>query len=410
MKRSILLPEDIPLEPMQSGESGQPASDVDNESTQAAASDQNVNPIAPPDLPRPKSSKATITIATIIVFYLMYLTKAATFPLVLSVLVALPMRPVVRFLNRQLKFPKFLGALLSVSVLVGLLVATIFWVAGPAKSWMMDAPESFRKAERKMADIFASVEDIKTASEELEKITSGNGDGQSTQPTSESVDKPVPVEVKPPSFTSIVLDTTGNVVAGMVIAVSMVFMLLAFGDNFQRAAVGLLETRMDRWNAENMVAEIEKTISRYLFIYTLINVVLGCTIGTLLWLLGMPNPILWGVMAGLLNYIPFVGLLVGTVVVALVAVVTFDSIAFAMLAPAIYLGVNGIEANLITPCILGRGMRLNVILIFVSIVIGGWMWGVGGAIIAVPILAAAKIVCDHHEPLHNFGVLLGAPD
>ena len=132
---------------------------------------------------------------------------------------------------------------------------------------------------------------------------------------------------------------------------------------------------------------------------TIINIVLGLVIGVTLWLLGVPNAPLWGVMAALLNYVPFVGLLVGTAVVLIVSLLTFDTIGQAVLPAIAYWFINTVEANLITPAVLGRSMSMNPVAILIWMMLWGWLWGLSGAILAVPLLAMVKIACDEVEPL-----------
>lgn len=361
------------------------------------------------DPPSHRSSQVpTVVIAALLSLHALYVARAAFFPLVTALLIALPLRPLVRLLRTRLRIPSFFGALICVVSLVGIGSASTFWLMGPAKEWIREAPATFKQVETKLAGVFESVEQIEEASDELGKIASGGGDEDSEIQGTES--KPMQVEIKPRSFVSTLLNTTSNFIAGVSICIGMVFILLAFGDNFQRAAVRLLPDRPGRRNALEMMEEIENVVSNYLLTYTCINIGLGIVLGSVMWLLGLPNPILWGVMACVLNFVPFVGLILGTGVVGVVALVTFDSVAYAMLAPLLYLAINGLEANCVTPGILGRRMQLNVIPIFISIVLIGWMWGIGGAIVAVPLLALGKIFCDHYAPLHRIGELLGTAD
>ena len=114
-----------------------------------------------------------------------------------------------------------------------------------------------------------------------------------------------------------------------------------------------------------------------------------------MYLLGLPNPPLWGVMAGLLHFIPFLGSLIGISIVTMVAAGTLDSLAMIVLVPAIYLGLNLIQEYLIVPIILGRRLLLNPVAVFLWLIFWGWLWGVPGVLMAVPLLAVLKIVCDH---------------
>jgi predicted PurR-regulated permease PerM len=124
-----------------------------------------------------------------------------------------------------------------------------------------------------------------------------------------------------------------------------------------------------------------------------------------MWALGLPTPVLWGVMAALLNFIPFAGATVGAMVVFLVALLQFD-LSYACLAPAIYVFVNVIESYWVTPALLGKSMSLNPVVILLSITLWGWMWGIGGVFMAVPLLVVLKIICDNVETLTPLGRMM----
>jgi predicted PurR-regulated permease PerM len=133
-------------------------------------------------------------------------------------------------------------------------------------------------------------------------------------------------------------------------------------------------------------------------------------VGTGMFLIGMPNPVLWGVIAALLNFIPYIGALLGVALVALIAFVTFDTIWMALLAPFIYLTCTTIEGQIVTPLILGRRLEMNTVAIFLAIAFWGWLWGIAGALIAVPLLVTVKVFADHVEGLAALGEFLAARD
>jgi predicted PurR-regulated permease PerM len=139
----------------------------------------------------------------------------------------------------------------------------------------------------------------------------------------------------------------------------------------------------------------------------MINIGLGVVVSVVLWLMGVPNPGIWGLMTTIFNYIPFVGQAVAGAVIGFVALLTFDSIGYAALVPAVFYSIAAIEGNIITPALLGRSMRLNPILVLVSLLCWGWLWGISGAALAVPILAMLKIGCDRFECTRAVGTLLG---
>ncbi|MGB5833684.1 MAG: AI-2E family transporter [Thiohalocapsa sp.] len=148
-------------------------------------------------------------------------------------------------------------------------------------------------------------------------------------------------------------------------------------------------------------------MSSYLLTTSGINFVLGILIGLAMWLIGLPNPVLWGAMAACLNYIPYVGTIIGGLIVFFVGLISFDAPGQAIWAPLIYFSINAIEGYLITPTVLGRSISLSPLAIILSLAIWGWLWGIGGLLLAVPILAATKIACDHIKPLQPLAQLLG---
>jgi predicted PurR-regulated permease PerM len=155
--------------------------------------------------------------------------------------------------------------------------------------------------------------------------------------------------------------------------------------------------------------QIEQSVSRYLFTITLINVGQGVAVGTAMWLIGLPSPALWGAMACVLTFIPFIGATIGLAVVFLVALMEFETAAQALWAPALYALIGTIQGQLITPTVLGRRMSLNPVMVLLSLIFWGWMWGIGGAILAVPILAIVTATCCNIERLKPLGEFLSAP-
>lgn len=343
----------------------------------------------------PGVTRMCLLILTILaVLYTAYFAKAVLMPITLAVVISIVLRPIVAGL-RKLGVPRGVSAaLLLVGVLCGF-AAGFFFLTEPAKEWVAKAPETLSEVQSRFRDAAESLALLQQAKERVDEITAVPGE-----------EKPVAVRLEQPALTSQLLNTTGSYAASVAIASSLLFFLLASGDRFVEKTVEVIPTWEAKWDVVLIIRDIEKKISLYLGAITLINAGLGVTIGLGLWALGMPNPILWGALAGLLNFIPFAGLAIGTAMVGLTAIVTFESLSYALLAPAIYLTANGIEANFVTPAILGRSIDLNPVMILLAVFLGGWIWGVTGIFLAVPLLLIARIVCEHYDSLNPVAIYL----
>jgi predicted PurR-regulated permease PerM len=163
----------------------------------------------------------------------------------------------------------------------------------------------------------------------------------------------------------------------------------------------------DKKNAVEIAHAIESQISSYLATIAIINFCLGVAIGVAMALWGMPNPILWGVMGGLLNFIPYLGALIGVSVITLVAFTHFDLPSYGVLVPLTYYLLTAFEGYFVTPILLGRRLILNPVVIFLGFIFWGWLWHIPGMLLAVPILAVFKIFCDHIKPLEPVGEFMG---
>jgi predicted PurR-regulated permease PerM len=330
------------------------------------------------------------------ILYTLYFARPVLLPVVLAVLLAYLLRPAVRTLSRTgLPTPIAAGFVLAMLVLVtGYGTSRL---AGPAADWISNAPGNLRTAERKLRGLKKPVEAVNRATEEIEKITDVDNGRE-----------PPEVQVAETPLAKTVLGQTRVFFAGAVITLFLLYFLLAAGDLLLRQLVRVLPRFHQRRTAVIISRRTERDLSTFLFTMGMINIGLGCAIGLGMHLLGMPNPILWGVMAAFLNFIPYLGPLVGVAIVSLVAVVSFDSTAHILAAPLVYFGLNAIEGSLVTPFIMGHRLKLNPIFILLSLTFWGWLWGIPGALLAVPLLATFKIICNNIELLAPVGEFLGA--
>ena len=183
---------------------------------------------------------------------------------------------------------------------------------------------------------------------------------------------------------------------------------LAPGDVFQRKLLELLPSSHTRTQLQQISDEAEELISRYLGSIVLINAGLGLATGLAMWAVGMPNPALWGTLAMAMNFVPYLGAVVTTTIIALAAIITFDEPSKFLVPPLVFLAINLLESNLLTPKLVERWLKLNAVTTFLAVIIFWALLGIPGALMAVPILVVVKVVCDHVDTLKGFGTFLGA--
>ena len=328
-------------------------------------------------------------------FYTLYLGRAFFLPIILAILLSLLLTPVVRLL-KKLRIPEALGAALVVFGLLGLLGWGVYELATPAYEWVQQAPRSLRKVESKLREFKKPMQQMSKASEQVEKITAVGG-GQE-QPK---------VAVTTETLGERVFSRATDFIANGAIMFILLYFLLAAGDMFLRKLIKVMPSLSDKKRAVEIARQIETEISAYLSTITFINVILGLAVWGIMSLIGLPNALLWGVLATVTNYIPYLGAIVMIGVLAMVGFITFDDVGQALMAPGAFIGLNLLESYFLTPMILGRRLTLNPVVIFLGLTFWGWLWGITGALLAVPIMVVLKIFCDHSETLAPIGEFLG---
>ena len=321
-------------------------------------------------------------------FYTMYFMRAMLLPLVLALLLSYLLVPLVRGLA-VIKIRPLFGAAIVLVVLIGGIVYSVSLLSEPAAGWIEKAPYSLQQLKQKLLPLKKPIEKVAQASGEIDKLTTSD----------EEQAKPQAVVVKRSALAEAFFTQGPEFVASAVVMFILLYFLLAYDGVFLAKIIRVMPRLEDKKKAVAMMRDVEHHISRYLLTITAINIGLGFAVGVTVHFLGLRNPLMWGVMVALLNYVPYLGALTGIICMTLGAVLSYDSLGYAMLFPASYLTLAVLEGNFITPFVLGRSLTLNPILILVALAFWGWMWGISGMILAVPILATFKIFCDHIEPM-----------
>ena len=320
-----------------------------------------------------------------------YVAAEIVLPLVLAVVISLLLQPAMRLLERW-HVPRLLAALLLMLAVFGTIVGLGAAIAGPASTWAAKLPEAIPRLQERLSFL---QEPINTLQRFLQQVESYG------QPTGGPA-----VSAEGSTLITKLFTGTRHFASGFFTTILFLFFLLVSGDTFLRRLVEILPSFSDKRQAVDIFQQVESDISAYLFTITLMNAAVGIATAMVMWLTGIGDPVLWGAVAFLLNFIPILGPISGAVIFLLAGLLTVDTLWQALLPAGLYLGIHLIEGQLITPMLLAKRFILNPVIVIISLVFWFWMWGAPGAILSVPMLAITKIICDRIRPLAAFGHFL----
>lgn len=347
-----------------------------------------------------KSENRTVNVAIVGMFslaiiYTLYLASDFFIPLTLAILLHLMLQPVLRCMTRT-GLPAPVAATFIMLVMMGILVTATVYLTEPIDNWFRDLPRISHELQMKVGVLREPMETVSKASEQVQQIAE----------VKSSANKDEAVVIKEPDLLQQV--AAALPVAGVQV-LSTMFLLFFFLGYSTEMRLRLLQTlgRGHQADLTELLSNVERHLSRYLATISAINLVLGVVIAAAMYAIDMPTPYLWGVMAALLNFVPYLGALIGIIVVGLVALLSFDDPTFALLAPGIYLVCNALEGQVITPAILGRRLLVSPMVIFLAVAFWAWLWGPLGALLAVPMMIVMKIVADSVPALQPIGHIIG---
>jgi len=308
--------------------------------------------------------------------YTLWTAKALILPLVLAMFLAIVLSAPVRLL-RKLHMPDVLSAGVVVLTFLMFIGSGIYFLSDPALNWINEAPQVVRNLEYKLAPI---TQKLGGATREIEQI----GETNDAAPT---------MRVTEGSLAATVVEYVSNFAAGAVVTIILVYFLLAMGRRTVIQVARAQDPESRRVYAD-IIASVQTEIAIYLQTITAINIGLGIATAAAMWATDMPSPALWGVVAGVLNFMPYLGPVITVGILSVVALLTFDTLWAIAMPPLVFLLLTTLEGQLLTPMIVGRRLTLNPLVVFLSVVAWGWLWGVAGALLAVPLVAVFKIVLD----------------
>nr|WP_238941619.1 AI-2E family transporter [Jannaschia sp. Os4] len=320
--------------------------------------------------------------------FLLPVTTAVLFYFILSA----PRRALAR-----IGIPAPVTALGVTALLIGAIVFAGIVLADPVTKFVADIPTLLERSLSSLTAPGGPLEAFAVAADATEEVVAQTGAQQ-----------PVPVEMVSDSGIAYSLVSVAPGVLGQIVfSVCLLFFLVSSGDMFTQKAVQSMDRFEDKRRTVRTVRAIEERLGNYLGAITLINVGLGVAIGAAMWWWGLPSPWLIGIMATFLNFIPFVGAVIGALVTGLVAFTGSMDLWFGLGAAGTYYLLTSIEGQFVTPTLVGRRLSLNVTMVFLSVAFFAWIWSVMGMVVAVPTLVVLKIVCDAVPRLRKLGLFLG---
>lgn len=330
-----------------------------------------------------------------------YIASDIVLPLVFAIVLKLMLQPAMRVLER-LHIPRLLAALLLILALFATIGGLGTAVSGPAGTWAAKLPQGIPRLEERLSFMQAPIDTLRRFWQKVEDV---GGMGSPSNATTPAV-APSAIPAAGQTLLMKLFTGTRSFASAFFTTVLFLFFLLVSGDIFLHRLVEILPRFSSKRQVVEISQQIESDISAYLLTITIMNAAVGIAMALVMWFGRMGDPIFWGAVAFLLNFVPILGPILGVVIFLLAGMLSSDPLWQALLPAGLYLGVHLIEGETVTPMLLARRFTLNPVLVIISLVFWFWMWSIAGAILSVPMLAVTKIVCDRIRPLAAFGHFL----
>ncbi|MGB3864118.1 MAG: AI-2E family transporter [Xanthobacteraceae bacterium] len=347
------------------------------------------------DLP---SDPIVVMLAILVVLALLctaYVAAPIVLPIVLALVLKLLFQPGMRALE-NLHLPRGLAALVLILVFFGAIVAIGAAVSGPAAEWAAKLPDGIPRLQERLKFLNDPVNTLQTFLHRIDGVFTGGAAGGGGASGS--------------AIAAMLFTGTTHFASSFFETILILFFLLVSGNTFLKRTVEILPSFKGKRQAVELSQQVEENISMYLVTITVMNAAVGLATAAAMWLVGLGDPVLWGVTAFLLNFVPIMGPLFGVGIFLLAGLLVLDPLWMAMMPAALYLAIHVVEGEIVTPMLLARRFTLNPVLVIISLIFWFWMWGVPGAILAVPMLAITKIICDGIRPLAAIGHFLSGDE
>ena len=354
-------------------------------------------PSAPRSVLHDTSQAALVALTVLAFLTALWAARTIVVPLAGALVLYLVLRPLVNWAT-HFSVPKMLSAAIILVCLLGSVAAGLNTLREPAVAWLERAPEIAFELRYKLIELREPVQKAKEASEKVEAIADlESQDGQTQE-----------VVVKEPGLLARMSSDIWQILGGLVMMTVLLYFLLASGDALLSRLIASVPHVGTRQRAERILTQVQGDVAVYLGTVSVINAALGLCLGVAFYFSGLPNPALWAVMAACLNFVPYLGALVCVVLVALISVLSFDTLAAAAVPPLAYVVFSTLEGQFVTPMLVGRRLQLNPLVVVLAVLFWTWMWGIAGALLALPMMVSIRALAQSITPLQGFAQALGS--
>ncbi|MEM8771307.1 MAG: AI-2E family transporter [Pseudomonadota bacterium] len=327
----------------------------------------------------------------------LYLARPVFIPITAAFVLSVILAPATEWLRRR-SFPAGFRALLVIAIAFSLFVGGLYLAVQPGAAWIERFPGVMEQAREKLTGVQDAVSKVQDVSEQVSELTDLG-----------AVDTEV-VTVQGPKLGDALVASARTIIVQIIFIAVLTYFFLAARTDLRRKLALMRSDFAGMRQTTRMVRSIEEKVGSYMFTMFIINLGLGCATALGMWLIGMPSPLVWGGLAAALNFIPYLGPVLLTILLTITGIVNYDTLIGIMTPAAIYVVLNFIESNFITPTLVGVKMTISPLAIILNVSFWTWMWGPAGAIISIPLLVIFKTICDHSVFLKPIGLLIGKAD
>ena len=328
--------------------------------------------------------------------YTLYLAKTLLVPAVVALLLTLLLGPLVTFF-RRFYVPRIVSAIVMLVMLTGPFTFLTIEIGEPIQRWAQLIPEFSSQLTEQLEELQSNLAGEETDSDQEEETSAGLLEsffaGEADEQTQNTESNPTMERLTQGGIEMVVyiLSAAPVFLAQLVTCLVLTVFLLVFGANLFESAINNLPQINDKQRARSLVESVESELSRYILTVSVINAALGIATAFAFYAMGVDNAVLWGVLVALLNFAPYLGTFIGIAVLLMVGLAQYEMTLQALAPATVYFIINGLEAQFVTPTVLGRYMRINPLILMGWLIFWAWLWGFVGALLAVPLLVCMKL-------------------